>query len=216
MDKKLLDVIEKNYELKQSETDSLGIFKVKGMKFVTTHYDAPGLGSVSVMKASGMLGLMEMTTLIVNPFEVDAPLISYDSIRVAGKNILYLEMFNTCLEEGFDNSKLEEIEKANRFLPNHELGEHWYDSMRVGTPVCKEGKKTVKASMDEMCLKYFEAYIKAAKKSRPCDKAAKKKKAAEYSEGLLKNGGPATDPVKAQLGEEKAAAFFRRILFAKE
>lgn len=216
MDKKLLEMIGTQYKLTQCDAGELGTFKVKGMNFVTTHYNAEGLGSVSVMKAKGMMGLMEMTTLIINPFEIDAPLISYDAIKAFSKNILYLEMFDTCLEKGFDTSKLEEINKAAAEIPDHDLGEHWYDPMRVGTPVCKEAKKKDKPQMDSMCLEYFRAYAEALKKVPACDVKAKKEKAAEYSEGLLKNGGPATDPVKAELGEEKAAEFFRKVLFATE
>ena len=36
---------------------------------------------------------------------------------------------------------------------------------------------------------------------------------AAYSEGLLEHGGPATDPVKAAMGEEFTAALFRETLF---
>lgn len=216
MDQKLLEKIGAKYPLTECETGNLGKFKVKGMNFVTRHYEAKGLGSVSVMKAKGMMGLMEMTTLIVNPFEIDAPLISYDSIKAAGKNILYLEIFDTTLNGGFDITKLQAIEAANKNIKDHDLGKHWYDPMRVGTPICKEGKKKDKAPMDDMCLKYFDAYLEAAGKAPACDADSKKKKAAEYSEGLLTNGGPATDPVKAELGEEKAAEFFRKVLFATE
>ena len=49
-----------------------------------------------------------------------------------------------------------------------------------------------------------------------CGEEKKREKAAVYSEGLLVRGGPATDPVKAAIGEEKTAAFFRNVLFGTD
>jgi hypothetical protein len=41
----------------------------------------------------------------------------------------------------------------------------------------------------------------------------KKAKAAEYSDGLIKNGGPSTDVFKKEFGDEKTGRYFREVLF---
>lgn len=216
MTEALFAAIADAFPMKEVNHGDIGRFKVKGMNFVTRNFQAEGLGSVSLMEAKGMMGLMKMTTLIVNPFLLDAPLISYDRINAMGNDTVYLEVFDTTLSDSFDNKGMEEIEGEFKYLPDHDLGTHWYDHMRVGTPICKKGKKKDSDNFDLMSEAYFTAYIEACKNAPSCDEDEKRKKAAVYSEGLLKNGGPATDPVKAELGDEKASIFFRKVLFATD
>ena len=66
---------------------------------------------------------------------------------------------------------------------------------------------------DAIAADYVEAYLAAAQLAEPCDAAQKRRKASAYSEGLLEHGGPATDPVKAAMGEEFTAELFRQTLF---
>ena len=61
--------------------------------------DAMCLGRVSYMKAKGMMGLMNMESLIINPFEIDVPLFSLDLIKVLGKYTLCMEMYDTLANE---------------------------------------------------------------------------------------------------------------------
>ena len=215
MDHPLLKLVDEAFPLRL-RTEEPVRFKASAMKFTTVRYDAEGLGSVSLMKASGMLGLMKMETLIVNPFSKDAPLLSIDRIQAMGSQILYVEMFDTMLEPGFDVSGPEAVSEAYKSLPDKDPGEHWYDPMRVGTPFIKKAGSKEKATMDQAQSEYLQAFLKAAKAAPACDPEAKREKAKAYSEGLLTNGGPATDPVKASLGEEATAAFFRKTLFGTE
>ena len=215
MDHPLLKLVDEVFPL-TLRTEEPARFKASGMKFETVRYDAEGLGSVSLMKAGGMFGLMKMETLIVNPFSKDAPLLSVDRIKAMGSNLLYLEMFDTMLAPGFDVKGLEAVSKAYKTLPDKDPGEHWYDGMRVGTPFIKKAGSKEKAAMDQAELEYLTAFLAAAKAAPSCDPEEKREKAKAYSEGLLKNGGPATDPVKASLGEEETAKFFRKTLFGTE
>ena len=215
MDHPLLSLVHEAFPL-TLRTEEPVRFKASGMKFETLRYDAEGLGSVSLMKVSGMLGLMKMETLILNPFSKDAPLLSIDSIKAMGNNILYLEMFDTMLEPGFNADALAAVSETYKDLPDKDPGEHWYDSMRVGTPFIKKAGSKEKARMEQAEREYLKAFLKACATAPSCDLEAKREKAKAYSEGLLKNGGPATDPVKASLGEEETAKFFRGTLFGTE
>ena len=98
MTDKLLSLIGQRFPLKERDAGEYKSLKVKGMKFTITPYEAEGLGHVSVMKASGMFGLMKMDTLIVNPKETDLPLLSYDRILAMGNDTLILELYDTMLE----------------------------------------------------------------------------------------------------------------------
>ena len=46
-----------------------------------------------------------------------------------------------------------------------------------------------------------------------CPTQEKREKTSIYAEGLLKNGGPATDVLRKELGEEKTAKLLRTVLF---
>lgn len=212
----LLELIDKNYKLKEIDIGQAGDFKAAGLKFKTIRYDAYKLGSVSVMNAKAFLGLMQMKTVIVNPFFIDAPLFSYDSIKVLGNNITYLEMFDTTLNGIFDVSKMESIAELGRKFQDKKFESHWYDYLRLGTPQCKKCSGKNAEECNKWVLEYFKEYIDSCLKTPECNETEKRKKAAIYSDGLLENGGPATDPVKKALGEEKASFFFKKILFATD
>ena len=76
----LLEKIAEKYPLTELPVGDMATLKVKGMQFCIRAFRAEGLGHVSVMQAKGFFGLMKMDTLIVNPFQVDLPLYSYDRI----------------------------------------------------------------------------------------------------------------------------------------
>ncbi len=215
MENKLLKQISAAYPLTETGAEPV-CFQASGMDFATRRYQAVGLGSVSLMEAQGMGGKMNMTTLIVNPFEVDAPLLSVDRISAMGAEMLYLELFDTTLEKGFETAELERLAKQAKDIPDQDPGEHWYDSMRVGTPVIKKGGAAERDRMEQIPADYLNAYLNACKEAPACDQTAKREKAKAYSEGLLIHGGPATDPVKAALGADATADFFRKTLFGTD
>ena len=212
MEHPLLDSIHAIFPLTSAQTDPVR-FKASGMKFTTTRYDAQNFGSVSLMQAKGFFGLMRMTTLILNPFSVDAPLLSIDRISAMGRELLYVEMFDTMLDHKFEIDGLEAVNNKYKTLPDQDPGKHWYDHMRVGTPLIKKDKAASAEVFTKAQAEYLDAYLAACKAAPACDEAAKREKARVYSEGLLKNGGPATDPVKKALGVEKTTEFFRNTLF---
>ena len=186
--------------------------KVSGMKFQIRSYHAKGLGHVSAMIASGFFGLMKMDTLIINPTEVDMPLFSYDRVLAMGNDTLIFELYDTFLGQT-DMSALDGVKTSAAYLPDHDLGEHWYDSIKLPQSLSKKGKKGQSQSFDTTATHYLVQYLATAKTAALCDPEKKREKASVYVEGLLKNGGPSTDVFKKGIGEEKTAELFRRVLF---
>ena len=165
------------------------------------------------MKATGMLGAMKMESFIVDPFDVDAPLLSIDRIQAMGNDTLYMEIYDTCLdperkEEGFEN-----VKKKYAELNDVPLKENWYDHLRYGSSIIKKVKKGQSDALDACIEEYAEAYLELLKKAAPCDHDRKKEKAREYSDGLIENGGPATDAFLKSWGKEKTAEYFAKVLF---
>lgn len=158
---------------------------------------------------------MKMDTLIINPTECDMPLFSYDRVHAMGNDTLIVELYDT-LVNSVDLAGIEKVKESHAGLPNHDLGSHWYDSIKLKESVSKKGKKKETPSFDKLAQEYFKAYTEIAKSAPACDGNAKKEKASVYVEGLLSNGGPSTDIFLKHYGAEKTAYLFRKILFGTE
>ena len=207
---KLSDEISSAYPL-QEKKDSARSFKASGLKFHARSFEAAGLGHMSVMTAAGFFGLMKMETVILNPFFVDAPILSYDRIHAMGREILVMEMYDSLVGDSFSSAGLETVAKECPNLKKDKA--YWYDSLLIPPNLNLKGTRRDSAAFDEMAVKFIHAYIAAAEQAKPCDQGQKRMKAAVYSEGLLTHGGPATDPVKKAMGETWTTELFRETLF---
>ena len=213
MTEKLLDLIGKKHPLTEIDCGEFAKMKVSGMNFSISAYKAAGLGHVSVMTASGMLGLMKMDTLILNPTELDLPLYSYDRIFAMGNDTLIVELYDTLLGE-FSEDKLLERKEGFYYLPERDPGEHWYDSIKLKSSISKKGKKKdVSNGFEYLTMEHLYAYLYSseAKPVQDCEK--KQEKARFYVDGLIEKGGPSTDVFKKAIGEERTRALFENILF---
>ena len=215
MTDRMLDVLGKHFPLTELPCGEYAKRKVSGMTFRIRRFYAEGLGSVSEMVASGFLGLMKMDTLIIMPTEKDMPLFSYDRVHAMGNDTLIFELYDTLLG-GTDLSALEQVKKEAAYLPDHDLGDHWYDPIKLPVSLSKKGKKKDSPGFDVTVMHYLAKYLETAQGADACEADAKREKASVYVEGLLKNGGPSTDVFKKSIGEEKTADLFRKVLFATQ
>ena len=198
-----------------SDPEEIQNLTVSGMKFTIRTYTAPDLGHVSVMEAAGFFGLMKMDTLIITPLQKDMPLFSYDRVHAMGNDTLIFELYDTLLGQT-ELSALTQVKQDAANLPDHDLGAHWYDSIKLPQSLSKKEKKKDTAAFDAAADAYLRAYLQAAKNAAPCNAAAKREKASVYVEGLLTHGGPSTDVFKKGIGEDNTAELFRKTLFATE
>ena len=205
---KLLDAIRAKYPLTGKE-DATRQFQAMGMAFEARAYAAKGLGHVGVMTARGP---MQLETLVINPFELDAPILSYDRMQGMGKEVLIAELYDSLLGDSFPAEGMARALGEWAAYPDKSQ-EVWYAPLIVHPWLDQKGTAEDAARFDGIAADYIQAYLDAAQAAKPCDPDAKREKAAAYSEGLLKNGGPATDPVKAAMGEDFTAALFRETLF---
>ena len=215
MTEKLLKIIADKFPVTEIDAGEMKTLKASGMKFDIREFHAEGLGHVSVMKASGFFGLMKMDTLIINPTEKDLPLYSYDRVFAMGNDTLIVELYDTFVGK-CDTSPLSKVNAKYASLPDHPLGEHWYDSIKLRESVSKKGKKKETPRFDELTAEHLDAYLALSPENVEVSEREKREKASIYVEGLLKNGGPSTDVFKKSFGEEKTAALFRSVLFGTE
>ena len=213
MTEQMLETIAGSFPLTELPCGEFEKMTVNGMVFHVRRFIAGGLGNVSVMAASA--GPMKMDTLVITPTERDMPLLSYDRVLAMGNDTLIFELYDTLLGTA-DLSGLDEVKAAAADLPDHDLGSHWYDSIKLPQSLSKQGTKAQSEAFDSIVSRYLTQYLAAARNAPACDAARKREKAGIYTEGLLTHGGPSTDIFKKGIGEEKAAELFRRVLFAAE
>lgn len=211
----IIEAVKAKHTLTELSAGEFSTVKASGMTFNISRYRAEGLGTVSVMRGSAMLGLMKMDTVIFTPDERDLPLLSYDRIHAAGKDTLIIELYDTLLGE-CDLSAFDRVKEYSEGTSDHDLGAHWYDDIKLPESISKRGKKKNSSVFDLLSLAYVKTYIDLAETARKCDPKEKTAKNALYVEGLLKNGGPSTDAFKKAIGEEKTARLFRNVLFGTE
>lgn len=213
MTNKLLQQIGQKYPLTAIDAGEMAVFKAKGMKFTLDAYHAQGLGHVSVMRAKGFLGLMKMDTLIVNPYDRELPLYSYDRIFAAGNDVLIVELYDTLSGEYAQNEMIE-IKEQYVDLTERDSGVHWYDEIKLPASISKKGKRDQSQRMDELTLRHFEAWMRGGNEA--ADPVIKQEKALRYVEGLLTHGGPSTDVFQKELGSHVTEKMFRTLLFGTE
>ena len=207
----LIEKINAAHPMTKLEIGEYAEIKAPMMKFEISAYKAEGLGHVSVMSMSGMLGLMKMDTIIINPKGRDLPLLSYDRVYAAGNDTFIVELYDT-MASPTEMSALGKVKSDAAALPQNDLGEHWYDNIKLPESLSFKGKKNHEAEFDRVALSALEAYF-AAEDNKDFDADVKVEKSDLYVEGLLKNGGPSTSVFLKLFGEEKTADLFRTVLF---
>ncbi len=209
-------LLENAFTLTPVDAGEFATMKVSGMNFKVSAWDAEGFGRISLMEVSGMLGLMKMNTLVFNAFDVDAPLLSYDRIQAFGNDSALLEVYDTLLDRpSFDESGMLAAKESASALPEMPVKSCWYDPLVMPSAFRKKSKKKDEKQIDDASLSMINAYLEAAKKAPSCDRAAKAVKNAAYSNGLVENGGPATDAFVKAYGQEKTREFFQKVLFGE-
>lgn len=181
-------------------------------------YKAAGLGNVSVIHGAAMGGLMQMDTLVINATERDVPLFSFDYIRAMGNHTMLVEYYDTLLDAaGFDASTLLAAKASVATLPDHDLGEHWYDFMKLAGSFAKRTKKAELQRLNAAFSCALAAYLALASAAPAlAEPDGKREKAAAYVNGLLEKGGPSTDAFRKSIGEAETRALFTRIVFGTE
>lgn len=206
--------LKSRYRVQQRDIGDYAEIKKAGMHFSIRSYWIDGVGGLSAVSMSAMLGLMRMETLVLSPLDLDAPLFSFDRIRAAGNDTLLLELYDTQLAP-IDLDALDAVKAGSSDLPDHALGEHWYDPLKLSPSLSKRGKR-MDAAYAPLCREYWDAYLALLATAPACDREEKRSRIRAYTDGLLQNGGPSTDQFKKLIGEAQTRELFTRFIFFSE
>jgi len=206
---KLIEKLKSTYPLTFKKEEKI---KIKAMNFIIRQYYAEGLGNVSTMFMNAPFNVMKMDSLVINPFEIDLPLLSYDRIFAFGNDSMYLELYETRIDS---NDKPEYIKNLvslkNDF--SFEVKRAWYTNLLYPESVHMKTKKKNKKELNKVSMEFFTSYLNWAIDTKSCYKEEKMTKARVYTEGLLTNGGPSTDVFLKNMGKEYTEKLFREVVF---
>ena len=86
-------IVSISYDLEKEDAGQFSVIKMSPiMKFHTEKFTAKELGSLSVMKMN--MGLMQMVSFILTPFERDMPMLSMDYVFAPGTIKAFVEFYD--------------------------------------------------------------------------------------------------------------------------
>ena len=213
------NIIEKDYKLKEleiGEFKKILVFKI--LPFYSKVYQIEGLGIYSVLTLN--VGIMQMLTINVNPYEKDIPQLTIEFTVSLQTRKIYIEIYELMVDkenEKYKNyiKKVEEIKNKYSNLKDFSSKESWHNKYlpvfirKSGTP---KDDKTILYLFKEVVLTYFE-YAKEAPALSEDDKKKKYEAIKEFSDQLAEKGGVAIDNFKKTLGEEKTKEFLGKAFY---
>lgn len=212
MTNKMMNMIADFFPVEERNAGEFQNMKVSLFNFSVHSFEAKGLGNVSVMTGKALFGLMKMDTVVVNPFDKDAPLFSYDRIYAMGNDTAFLELFDTRLNRVQFTDRFEKLMEDYKDFPERPASANWYDDI-ILCAFCKKSKKSDSPKFDTMVKRFLEEYLDLCKISEGCDRKEKIKASRKYTEGLLSEGGPSTNQFIKAKGKEFTGKLFREYLF---
>ena len=202
---------EAHFPLIRQNIGSFSELKGRGMRFWTEVYEAEGIGRLCLMEMKAFAGLMRMTTGVFSPVGLDGPILSFDYIKVFGKETFLVEFYDTTLSHP-SFARLEEVKRRYERIPSYDPGEHWYDRLLLPFSAYKRGKN-ITNDLSQMLKEYCGVYFLLLESCDPCDPEAKKKCNQELADGLMQNGGPAVDTFRKMIGDEQTERFLKNCMF---
>lgn len=202
-----------DFDFTPVENNDFDSFSMNGMDFHVSGGDVKKIGHMSLISASGMNGAFQMDSLIINPLEVDAPLINIDRVITGQGILLMMEQYDTLVSSQRKEETFEAIKNKYSNLGDIPSKAHWYDDLKYQSSMSKMLGVDQKALSDEVIDEYMKAYLEVLQSAKVCDPKSKKVKADAYRDGLLSQGGPATDGFLQAWGKEKTADLFKNVVF---
>lgn len=215
MNEIILNGLRRDYTVRARDAGPYDVLKKSGMTFRISAYEVKGLGSVSTIEMSAMLGLMRMESFILTAEERDLPLFSGDYIKAAGKHTLLVELYDTMLSPMDEESASAYRKVKARYddLTPFQTEPRWYDGIRYDFAFAATDKR-LKEKSEEIVAAYFAAFQGNISRANAADSAAKKAKTAAYVDDLFAHGGLAVNQFRKLFGDEAAHEIVEKYLFS--
>lgn len=177
------------------------------MRFRLEQYAAQGLGNLCVLRTRVMLGLMELTTVVVTPGSGrNVPFLLIDAMDMGKKHLCYVEYYD-CTAAGADRDLLLAAGAPYADVADYAEKPAWYVSERMAGSLIKTGDR---ARLEAMARDALEAYAAQAAAAPVKPENVPGLKA--FQERMVREGNPSTAALTRTLGREGAEVFFRTVV----
>ena len=211
-------IVSMSYDLEKEDAGQFSVIKMSPiMKFHTEKFTAKGLGSLSVMKMN--MGLMQMVSFILTPFERDMPMLSMDYVFAPGTIKAFVEFYD--LTENPESDEYQAV--LTRLSGLCERYRYMKDIPQTGTPWYADIRKLflVKEGSDYSAMNAFfqdavTSYVEASRTLPLLSPDAQERKrmvVKDYCENLVRNGGASTNVFKKKFGNDFTNRFFAEVMF---
>ncbi len=188
------------------------------MQFDVEQYQIDDLGNLSVMTVD--MGVMQMASFVLTPFEKNAPLLSVDYIYALTNRKAIVEFYDLVpdpSEESYAAIVAEMKTFADEYsaLADDPADEAWYDKY-ITVKLHKKAGSADDATLKAMLADAVSVVMDGADTLDPLDADGHRMKVAltkAYSDGLITQGGVSTDVFKSALGEDTTRNFFDTVFF---
>lgn len=200
-------VLKEKFSLKDMTPEQYRTMGSAMMRFRLEQYAVEGLGNLCVLKTKAMLGLMQLTTVVVTPSSgKNVPFLLIDTMDMGKKHLCYVEYYD-CTAKGADKDLLLAAGAPYADVENYAEKPAWYVGERMEGSLIKTGDK---ARLEQMALDALRAYAAQATAApvKPENLAGLK----AFQERMVREGNPSTSALTRTLGKEGAETFFRTVV----
>ena len=164
MNDQVLEMLKKEFEVKQLNIGDDASLSKKGMKFNMRSFEVKDLGHLFLMDMKAMFGLMKMETAVIASEVKDVPLFNIDSISAMGNKTQLVEFYDNQIDPLTEESaeRYMKIKESGPELEPYVSGEHWYDPILYPFSYAKKKKGNTDV-FDEICRKYVAEYLEQLK-----------------------------------------------------
>lgn len=189
--------------------------KVKMMHSTLSCYSLEDWGTVSVLEAKGMGGLMQRSLLVINSLHKDIPVFTVQYMALWGRHLLEINVLDIMKDKTNTAhfAGLQGLFEAPG-LKKQEMPEEWYTSMQMPG----SGRKKGSAAAMEQCIESMvTAFVKAAKKVRLTSAVESRlQRQRRMMEQLYDHGGFSYDAYRVCMKQAKTEEMFNRWVFCVE
>lgn len=215
-------VIKNNLKLKEQNPGEFSKIIIKGfIPFYVSLYKIEGLGNLALMTVN--IGIMQMITLTMSPFEKDIPLISIDFIYIFNIRKAIIEIYELMIDNQnikYKNllNKFEKINESFSDLKEFKTFPGWSKKI-LSICISKSGNGKKDDRICSLFRNCIEVYIKNVIEMPKLEDSLIEKKYSiikQFGIDLVDKGGVAVNIFKKSIGIEKTKDFFAKVFFGYE
>ena len=202
-----LAVVKERFELREVTPEKYRTMGSLMMRFHLEQYEVEGLGNLCVLRTKAMLGLMELTTVVVTPNTGrNVPFLLIDTMDMGKKHLCYVEYYD-CTADGADKDLILAASAPYVDVADYAEKPAWYVSERMAGSLIKTGDR---ARLEQMAADALKAYTEqaAAAPVKPENLPGLK----AFQQRMVQEGNPSTAALTRTLGKEGAETFFQTVV----